>query len=339
MKYVELGKTGLKCSIVSFGGIPIQRSDGANTGAVVDALVRYGVNYVDSARAYTVSEGFLGQALRGRREKFIIATKSAARSYQGMKADVETSLKNFQTDHIDLYQLHNLPIKDFEEAFGPDGAYKALLEAQKEGKVGHIGVTLHSADALRAIVEEYADKFETVMFPYNIVENQGHDLLAQAKAKGMGTICMKPLAGGNLEDVDLALRYVHQSGVIDISIPGMGNADEVAVEMAAAERLDVPLTEEEQAQCAAVREKLGNRFCRRCNYCAPCTVGIDIPSAFLFRNYFEHYEGLKDWAAQRYSTVAHKAGECIGCGACEKRCPYELPIREMLKDVAKCFGK
>lgn len=336
MKYVELGKTGLKCAVVSFGGIPIQRSDAANTVAVVDALEKHGMNYIDTARGYTVSEEYLGAALQGRREKFILATKSRARDYEGMRKDVETSLHNLRTDHIEVYQFHNLPLKDFDQAFGPGGAYQALEEARAAGKIGHIGATFHSVDALRKAVEEYSDRLETVMFPFNIVENQGTETLRAAREKGMGTIAMKPMAGGNLDDWRLALRFIAASGLMDISIPGMGSAQEVERNAAAAEELG-PLTAEELERCQAIRRELGSHFCRRCGYCAPCTVGIDIPSNFLMVNYLRKYD-LADWARERYGAFAKHAGDCIQCGKCEERCPYELPIREMLKDVAREFG-
>lgn len=336
MKYVTLGKTGLRCAAVSFGGIPIQRSDAANTMAVVDALERHGLNFIDTARGYTVSEEYLGAALKGRRDKFILATKSMSRDYESMKRDIETSLQNLQADHIDLYQFHNLPLKDFDQVFGPDGAYRALTEAKAAGKIGHIGATAHSVDALRKMIQDHSGQLETLMFPYNIVETHGHDLLAQARAQGIGTIAMKPMAGGNLDDWKLALRYIDASGVIDISIPGMGSVEEVERNAAAADQL-APLTAEDLAACEAIRRDLGTHFCRRCGYCAPCTVGIDIPSNFLMVNYLRKY-GLGDWAKGRYAGMAHHAGECIDCGQCESRCPYELPIREMLKGVAREFG-
>ena len=335
MNMVTLGNTGLKVSAISFGGIPIQRSDAANTMAVVDELEKYGINYMDTARGYTVSEEYLGNALKGRREKFILATKSMARSYEAMARDIDISLGNLQTDYIDVYQIHNLPLKDFDQVFGPDGAYRALAEAQAAGKISHIGATAHSLDALRLLVEEHAHQIETVMFPYNIVEMQGQEVLALAREKGIGTIAMKPMAGGNLDDWNLALRFIAASGVIDVAIPGMGSVEEV--QRNAQVDLSAPLTQEELEQCQAIRHELGTRFCRRCGYCAPCTVGIDIPSQFLMANYARRY-GLGDWAVSRYQALAHHAGECVGCGACESRCPYELPIREMLRDVAKEFG-
>ena len=333
MNYIELGKTGLNCAQVSFGGIPIQRSDAANTAAVVDALEQFGMNYIDTARGYTVSEEYLGAALEGRREKFILATKSMSRSYEAMKQDVEISLRNLRTDYIDVYQIHNFPLKDFDQVFGPDGAMKALLEARAEGKIGHIGATFHSLDAMKKAVEEHSDVIETVMFPYNIVETQGENVLRLARSKGIGTICMKPMAGGNLDDWKLALRFIAASDAIDIAIPGMGSVEEVERNAAAAETFG-PLTGEELEQCEAIRRQLGSTFCRRCGYCAPCTVGIDIPSVFTQVNYLRKYD-LAGWAKGRYANFAHHADECVDCGLCESRCPYQLPIREMLRAAHK----
>ena len=87
-----------------------------------------------------------------------------------------------------------------------------------------------------------------------------------------------------------------------------------------------------------VRDALGTQFCRRCNYCAPCTVGISIPSVFLFQGYLNRY-GLQQWGRERYATLQTKAGACIRCGACEPRCPYNLPIRQMMQKAAEDFGE
>lgn len=337
MKYVKLGKTGLECAVISFGGIPVQRSDAANALDVVNALEKHGMNFIDTARGYTVSEEFLGAALVGRREKFVLATKSMARSYDAMSKDIETSLNNLRTDYIDLYQIHNLSVEEFDTIFAADGAYQALIDAQNTGKIGHIGVTAHSIETLQKILDEYPERFETFMFPFNIVELQGSDILKAARAKGIGTICMKPLAGGNLDDYRLALRFIASSDAIDISVVGMGSVDEVERNASVAEEL-TPLTENDLAQCEQIRKELGSRFCRRCGYCAPCTVGINISTCFLMNNYLHKYD-LAEWAKGRYESMAHYAGDCVGCGVCEARCPYNLPIREMLREVAQVFGK
>lgn len=336
MNYVTLGKTGLKAAQVSFGGIPIQRSDAANTKAVVDKLEQYGMNYIDTARGYTVSEEYLGAALDGRRDKFILATKSMARDKESMAKDIDISLKNLRTDYIDVYQIHNLPEAEIDKVFGEGGAWEALKEAKAAGKIGHLGVTAHNVDALKKMIELHGDKIETVMFPYNIVEIHGHEVLKKAKEMGIGTIAMKPMAGGNLDDWNLALRFIAASGVIDISIPGMGSPEEADRNAEAAEHFS-PLTQEELAECDRIRKELGNEFCRRCNYCAPCPNGISIPNCFLMANYARKY-GLADWAKARYDAMQYHAGSCVQCGACEKRCPYNLPIRDMLTKVADLFG-
>ena len=336
MEAVVLGSTGIKVNKNGFGALPIQRVSTEDAVKLARKAYEAGITFFDTARFYTDSEEKLGEAFDGMREKVYIATKTAAKNADEFWEQLGISLHNLRTDYIDIYQLHNLPGKDFDRVFGPEGAYRALAEAKAEGKIGHIGATAHSVDALRLLVEDYSDRIETVMFPYNIVESQGEDLLRQARAKGIGTIAMKPLAGGNLDDWRLALRYVAASDAVDISIPGMGSVEEVERNAAAAENLS-PLTAEELEQCAVIRRELGTHFCRRCGYCAPCTVGIDIPSNFLMVNYLRKYD-LADWAKTRYEGLAHHAGECIECGVCESRCPYELPIRKMLKDVAAQFG-
>jgi Predicted oxidoreductases of the aldo/keto reductase family len=333
MRYRELGKTGLNISVVGFGGIPIQRTDAEGTKKVIDACEEKGINYIDTARGYTVSEGYLGYALEGRRDKFILATKSMARSYEAMAADIETSLTNLKTDYIDLYQLHNIKTDaDFELCFSDEGAYKALTDAKAAGKIGHIGATCHSLEAFAKIVEEYSDKIETIMFPFNIIENQGVEVMERSAAKGMGFIAMKPLAGGNIEDGRLAHRYIFSNPNCHVSIPGMADVEEVYQNALAGED-ESPITAEELAECEKIRTELGTSFCRRCGYCAPCPEGIDIPTNFLFVNYLRHY-GLADWAKERYAGVKVKADACVKCGICETRCPYDLKIRDMLEKVA-----
>ena len=337
MKYTTLGKTNLKISVVGLGGIPIQKTDIAGVKSVLNACEEKGINFIDTARAYTVSEEYLGAALEGRREKFVIATKSMSRDYAGMKADIEKSLKNLRTDHIDLYQIHNIRNEEeFALCFGENGAYKALREAKEAGKIGHIGATAHAPEAFDRLITEFEDQIETVMFPYNIVENQGEALMTKCKEKNIGFIAMKPLAGGNLEDASLAIRYILQNPDCTVVIPGMGDSAEV-YQNAEATELGA-LNEEEMLLCEKIRNELGQNFCRRCGYCAPCTKGIDIPSNFLIANYLRRY-GLSDWAKARYSTLKVTASACVECGVCETRCPYHLPIRSMLKKVAEDMGE
>ena len=335
MEYRTLGKTGLKISRMGFGGIPIQKIDEEGTRKLLHEMMEKGINYIDSARGYTVSEQYIGYGLEGIRDKFVLATKSMSRTKEAMAADIETSLGNFRTDYIDLYQVHNPSMEQLDQVMGEGGALEALMEAKAAGKIGHIGLTAHSTEVFERALE--LDWVETIMFPYNIVEQQGAELIHKCAEKNIGFIVMKPLAGGAIEDASLALRYVCSNPDVTVVIPGMAEIRELEQNLAACSNTE-PLTQEELKEMDKVREQLGTDFCRRCNYCAPCTVGINIPSVFLFAGYLQRYD-LADWAKDRYSTLKVKASACIGCGKCEPRCPYHLPIREKLKKCAQDMGE
>ena len=335
MEYRTLGKTGLKISRMGFGGIPIQKIDEEGTRKLLHEMMEKGVNYIDSARGYTVSEQYIGYGLEGIRDKFVLATKSMSRTKEAMAADIETSLGNFRTDYIDLYQVHNPSMEQLDQVMGEGGALEALMEARAAGKIGHIGLTAHSTEVFERALE--LDWVETIMFPYNIVEQQGAELIHKCAEKNIGFIVMKPLAGGAIEDASLALRYVCSNPDVTVVIPGRAEIHELEQNLAACSNTE-PLPQEELKEMDKVREQLGTDFCRRCNYCAPCTVGINIPSVFLFAGYLQRYD-LADWAKDRYSTLKVKASACIGCGKCEPRCPYHLPIREKLKKCARDMGE
>jgi predicted aldo/keto reductase-like oxidoreductase len=335
VEYRVLGKTGLEISRLGFGGIPIQKIDAEGTKVLVGELVDKGVNFIDTARGYTVSEEYLGYALEGVIDKFVLATKSMARTKEAMASDIDVSLRNLRTNYIDLYQIHNPSAADLDTVMADGGALEALFEARAAGKIGHIGITLHSVELFRRAIE--LDWVETVMFPYNLVETQGEELIAECERRNIGFICMKPLAGGAIEDARLAMRFILNNPAVTVVIPGMAEISEIR-ENASVSSDTSALSEEEIENIEKIRAELGTNFCRRCNYCAPCTAGINISAVFLFEGYYSRYD-LKDWAAARYSSLAKTASDCIGCGACESRCPYNLPIREMLKRAAEVMGK
>ena len=279
MEYRALGKTGLEISRLGLGGIPIQKIDAEGTKKLIGKLMDVGVNFIDTARGYTVSEEYLGYALEGVRDRFVLATKSTSRTKEAMAKDVDVSLKNLRTDYIDLHQFHNPNAKDLETIISEGGALEALLEAKAADKIGHIGITLHSADLFRRVID--LPWVETVMFPYNIVETQGEESIALCAEKNIGFICMKPLAGGALDDATLALRFTVSNPAVTVVIPGMADLAEIEQNTAAISDTS-SLSAEELEKIEKTKELLGTNFCRRCNYCAPCTAGINIPAVFLF---------------------------------------------------------
>ena len=274
---INLGSTEIKIKRVGFGGIPIQRITQDDTNKVIDELINQGINFIDTARGYTVSEEYIGNSIEGRREKFYIATKSMSRSYEDMKRDIDISLKNLKTNYIDLY------------------------------------------------------KFATIQFPYNIVEDQADEVFRKAHEKGIGTITMKPLAGGAIDDGPLAIKYILSKDYIDVAIPGMNTVEQVKENVSVINKIE--LTEEDNLKIEKIRKELSGNFCRRCEYCLPCPKNVNIPQNFLLEGYYTRYN-LKEWALERYESLGDsKASECVECGLCEEKCPYNLPIRNMLKNV------
>ncbi|WP_371374604.1 aldo/keto reductase [Sporomusa aerivorans] len=335
MEKRRLGRTGLLVTPISFGALPMQRCTMEEAGKVLLAALDAGINFIDTARAYTDSEEKIGRYAAGRRNEYYLATKSMARTKDAMAQDINTSLANMKTGYIDIYQMHNVKTdQEWDAVMAPDGALAALKEAQAAGKIGHIGITSHNVDMLVRAVK--AGEFSTVQVPFNCVEQGAmKELFPLAQAADVGIIGMKPLGGGLLSHVDLALRFVlQQPGVV--AIPGMDRVEHVAQNLAPA--IDfTPLTDEELAQLKAEAEKLGANFCRRCGYCMPCVAGIDIPQMFIFHLQYTRYD-LKTAIPQRYQGSKVKASSCIECGECEARCPYNLPIRERMKQVARDLG-
>jgi len=335
MEYRRLGKTNLKVSVIGFGGIPIQRIDIASAVRVVKRAVELGINFFDTARAYTDSEERLGVALKEIRDQVIIASKSMARDKKGMAEDIDKSLMTMGVDYIDLYQMHNVKDKEaLEQVLGVDGALAALIEAKERGKIRHIGVTGHIKAILLEILK--TEEIETVQFPFNPVEIDGaRDVFDLAGQMDAGIIAMKPVAGGALTNAKLSLQYIFEHPV-SVAIPGMDSLEQVEENAAVGNELKA-LTDQEREELAQLVEKLGSSFCRRCEYCLPCQQGIDIPSVFLFDGYYTRYD-LKEWSAERYRALKVKADSCLECGECEERCPYNLPIRAMLKEAANRLG-
>lgn len=330
MEYRKLGKTELNVSVIGFGGIPIQRVSIGEACTIVNRALDLGIIFFDTARAYTDSEEKLGVALKARRKEVVIATKSLAKTKTAMAADIRKSLEAMGLDYIDLYQMHNLKSKsDLDRVTSPDGALAALTEAKKQGLIRHIGVTGHIKEFLVDTLN--LEETETIQFPFNAVETVGVPaLLAKAAEKNAGVIVMKPLAGGALKNTNLALRYLLEHPVTTV-IPGVDSLEQAEENARAGNNLR-PLTAAERKTLEAEASSLGGSFCRRCEYCKPCSQNIDIPTVFLLDGYYIRYD-LKEWARDRYKSLPNMADICISCGDCETRCPYNLPIRKMLAEA------
>lgn len=330
-----LGRTGMAVTAIGFGALPIQRCTMDEAGVVLHAALDAGMNFFDTARAYTDSEEKIGKHIASRRGEYFLATKSFSRDKASMARDIDTSLALMRTNRIDLYQLHNIRVpQELADALAPGGALEALKEAQQAGKVGHIGITGHSPDLLVEALK--TGEFKTVQVPFNFIETKAlEELFPLAKSMNIGTIVMKPLGGGQLNKVDLALRFILEQD-ISTAIPGMDEIKHITENLAVLKNYS-PLTDEERNELKREATLVGADFCRRCGYCLPCTMGIDIPTLFIFHLQYTRYN-MKEAIRNRYDNIPIKASACSECGLCEARCPYDLPIREKLKKVAVDLG-
>lgn len=330
-----LGKTNFEVSIIGFGGIPIQRVDKDMAVKMLQEALNGGINFIDTARGYTISEELIGSALEEiGREKFILATKSLNRTYEGITEELHTSLKLLHTDYIDLYQLHNVKsLDDLELVLREGGPLQAIKDAKTKGLIKEIGISSHSKDVLEIAID--TGEFSTIQFPYNAIETQGEPIFEKAKKNNIGVIIMKPLAGGALTNGELALRFILENPNISVVIPGMDSLEQV-IENSKVGNDRRDMTKEEREDLHKEATLLGTEFCRRCGYCAPCSVGMDISFQFILDSYYTRYN-LQDWATERYKGLPVKASDCIECGLCLERCPYGLPIIDMLKKVASHY--
>lgn len=332
----RLGRTNMLVSVIGFGGIPIQKTDKETAIRLVEKAKELGINFIDTARGYGLSEELIGYGInKTGRENWIIASKSPVRDYEGMKKEIEISLKKLNIDYIDLYQLHNVrTIEDYNKVMSEDGALRALKEAKENGLIKEIGITSHDLHTLEKAIETL--EFSTIQFPYNPVENQGEKLFKRAKELDIGVIVMKPLAGGAITNSKLSLKYILENQNVTTVIPGMKEISHIEENATVGIELS-NLTIDEKEIILKEANELGQEFCRRCGYCAPCPSGIDIPTQFVLNGYFERYN-LEEWAKERYNALEFKATDCKECGICEPKCPYDLPIREMMKKVQKNLG-
>jgi len=333
LRETVLGSTGLKVRTLGFGGIPIQRVSEEETIRILRHCYELGMNYYDTARGYTVSEERIGKAFEDVRENVYLATKSHQRSAEGIWRELETSLGNLRTDYIDVYQLHNVTNqKQWAEVRASGGAMEAMNQALEEGKIRHISVTSHNPDLAIELVE--SGLFESLMIPYNyLTPKPAEKLLPLCKELNVGTIIMKPFGGGAFSNANTALKYVFNDPSTDIVIPGVMSVEEVD-ENWAIWLGDMSISEEEKELIEYDRRELGDKFCRGCNYCQPCPQSIPISYMLRAEKQMLRRMGGSDSRVEGMQKAFAKVETCTECGECESRCPYELPIIELLPEAA-----
>ncbi|MBR1644629.1 MAG: aldo/keto reductase [Bacteroidales bacterium] len=321
---VTLGRSGLVVPKNGFGALPIQRISLRESVYLLQKALDNGMYYFDTARYYTDSEAKLGAALHDRRDRVVLSTKTGATTAEGFWRDLETSLRELRTDFIDLYQFHN-------PSFCPrpgdgTGLYEAMQEAQRQGKIGHIGLTNHRLAVAQEAIE--SGLYETLQFPFSyLASDKEHDLVRRCEQNQVGFIAMKALSGGLISHAATAYAFLAQYPVVPI----WGIQRETELDEFLSFQSNPPsLTDEMRHRIEQARAQLSGDFCRGCGYCQPCPAGIEIESCnrmylFLRRAPYSVYLN------EEFYDKMQKVKDCLHCHRCSSKCPYNLDTPALLQ--------
>ncbi len=324
MNVVKLGKSGITSPQNAFGALPGQRDDFETAIKILQRAYEGGMTFFDTARAYSDSEEKVGIAFEGLRDRIYLASKTDSKSAEVLREHLAKTLRNLKTDYLDLYQLHCVP-----QCYRPGdgtGLYEALLEAKKEGKVRHIGITTHKIDVAEEIIE--SGLYETLQFPFSYLSNERDiELVKKCEEAGMGFIAMKGLSGGLLTNSKACMAFMSQYPVLPIW--GIQRMEELREWLSFFDE-DVTMDEEMKAVIEKDRAELSGEFCRGCGYCAPCSVGIMIHQCARISQMIRRAPS-GPWLSERWQGEVSKVLNCTECGECMKRCPYGLNIPTLLR--------
>ena len=331
MRKIRLGKTELMVSSTAMGCLPVQRCDEEYAVKLLQAAYDGGINYFDTANAYTDSEKKIGLALSDVRDKIIISTKSAAKDRDGVLSHIENSLRMMKTDHIDLFQFHQ--VTEVPDPDDPNGAYAGALIAKERGWIDHIGVTSHRVNIAEDCIA--SGLFETLQFPFSYISNDRDLALAEkCKEADMGYIAMKGLAGGLLNNARACYAFMKGYDNV-VPIWGIQKMEELE-QWLALSREDPDMDPELDSFIRKDRQELSGSFCRSCGYCLPCPAGIEIYNCARM-NMLLRRSPWQQYMSPQWREKMEKINDCIGCRSCASRCPYQLDTPNLLKYMLKDY--
>ena len=324
MKQIVLGKTGITTPQNAFGALPVQRVDMNMAVKLLRRAYEGGMTFFDTARAYSDSEEKLGEAFDGMRDKIFISSKTQAKTPEKFWSDLETTLKNLRTDYLDIYQFHCAGVC-YRPGDGT-GMYEAMVEAKKQGKIRHIGITAHLIGVAEDIVK--SGLYETLQFPFSYLANEREIKLVEDTEKaGMGFIAMKGLAGGLLTNSKACMAFMSKYNALPIW--GIQREEELE-EWLSFFNEDIEMTDEIAAFIEEDRKNLEGDFCRGCGYCMPCSVGIQINNCARMSQLIRRAPSA-NFLGEEWQGLMGKIEDCIDCGLCKSKCPYGLDTPNLLR--------
>jgi len=328
MEKVRLGKTNLKVTRLGWGGIPIQRVGERQGISVIRAVVEMGVDLLDTARAYTNSEHRIGLALQKISKPVVLSSKSTEKTDK-IYDDVHESLKQMRVKKIDIYHLHNVSnFEQYEKVMASQGAFVGLKRARDEGLIDHIGISSHNLNVLEKALED--GNFEVIMACYSFLEpDAAQKVFPLAREKDVGVLAMKPFSGGVIEEAGPALRYVFSTPDI-VPIPGSETIEKARENWKIYTERSL-FSERDKERIEVTRKEFDQKFCRRCDYCQPCSEKINIQLVMGLKTIVKRF-GVVTQELGWIKSLIEKSRNCSECGECLSRCPYQLPIPDLIKE-------
>jgi predicted aldo/keto reductase-like oxidoreductase len=321
---IRLGRTEIVASRTGFGALPIQRVSEAEAGALLRRAYDAGIDFFDTARMYTDSEHKIGVALADVRDEICIATKSMAKDRTTLLEQLETSLRELRTDHVDIYQLHNPLSVDYDD---PEGAYAGMVEARQKGLVRFLGLTNHRLPI--ALEAAASGRFDTIQFPLSLLSSADDLALIEAcRVNDVGLIAMKAMSGGLIRRPDAAFAFLRQYANV---LPIWGVQRDSELEEFLRYEADPPaLDETMRALIETERTELSGDFCRGCGYCLPCPAEIPIATAARLSLLMARAP-VADFLTDEFREQMERIEECTECGHCRSNCPYGLDTPALLR--------
>ena len=381
MEYRELGRTGIKVSVIALGCEGFVANEGALTEQLLNAAEQGGINCIDLYAPQPEMRSRLGKWLRGRRGKFVLQAHLCTVWQEGqykrtreigeVKASFEDLLTRLATDYIDIGMIHYVDsLEDWEAvAGGPVMAYAREMQAQ--GKIRYIGLSSHNpAAAMQAVQSGLIDVLMFSVNPcydlqpanedcYALWDGKNYDrqlvnmdpereaLYETCSRLGVAITVMKAFGGGDLLDEELSpagkaltvnqcLHYALTRPGVAAVMSGAHNVDELEKCLEYTTAADV---EKDYAAAFAALPKISwEGHCMYCGHCAPCPQGIDVAAVTKFLNLTKAQNSVPETVREHYAALRHHAGECVKCGACEKRCPFKVTVIQNMQEAVKVFG-
>ena len=324
MEKMRLGRTNLRVGRTAFGALPIQRVSFQEAGALLRKAYENGIDFFDTARGYSDSEEKIGLALSDVREEIVIATKAGAKDKEALFRNLETSLDNLQTDYVDILQLHNP--RELPDAEDPNGAYQAMLEAKRQGKVRFVGITSHRLKV--AVDAAKSEGYDIVQFPLCSLSS-GEDLaiIEECKKHDIGLVAMKAMSGGLLTNAASAFAFLRQYENV---LPIWGIQRQVELDEFLALENSPPVLDDGLWEVIEKdRTELSGAFCRGCGYCLPCPAEIPINMAARMSLLLRRAPS-KFFLTEQWNERMERISECQDCRQCLERCPYNLDVQGLL---------